>query len=118
MSGALALDEVVSEALAQSCGARRLRTVPEAPEVGVQQAEQVVERLFVAGMRRRGEEQHVPVGFVGEALEELVALMAVLRLARTQPCASSTMTNSGQARAKSSRRLGRLMKSSETIVNG
>ena len=93
--------------------------VGEVGERGVEEAEQRAEGVLVAAVRRRGDQDQVPVSVGGEARDELVALVAAApALARTQAqvWASSTITSSGQARRNSSRRRSDLMKSVETMT--
>src|ERR1019366_2880795 len=79
---AAALDEMLGQAVAQpqAIVARRGRQVREIP---IEQAEQPKERLLVAAVRGRGEQDHVAARRVGQRTQQLVPLVTALARRRT-----------------------------------
>src|SRR5690606_12550859 len=71
---AATLDEVAGQTLSQT-GALVASGISEGLEVAVQQAEQAKEGRFVAAVRCCGEQDHVPARALGEATQEVVALV-------------------------------------------
>ena len=114
---AAALHEVPGQPLA---GPRRCSRSTSASS-GSSRPSRLRKRVLLAAVRGRGDQDQVPVGVRGEALQQLVALVRgrpPVVVAATQVWASSTITSSGQARRKSSRRRSDLMKSVETMTCG
>ena len=101
--GASALHEVARQTDAQALVFERRRQ-----QRRIEQAEQPVERLLIAAVRRGRQQHHVARTVLGQELQQLEALLPAACVP-TQACASSTTTNAGQARAKLSRRRSLLM---------
>ena len=122
MSRASALDEVARRAARDRASVRLAReVVGQVSEIGVEQREQRAEGVLLAAVRRRRDEDEMAARVCGESLERAGGAdgaRAPGAASTAQVCASSTITSSGQARRKSSRRRSDLMKSVETITCG
>ena len=81
--GAAALHHMRGEPLARAAVPLAREVVGQAGEGGIEQAEQLPERLLLAAVRGSGDQDQVPLGFVGQPRDQLEALVAAApRLAR------------------------------------